>query len=232
MAKSIPQSAAFADEADLIRFCRFASHRKKSRRYILRNIVISIFSPRVIPSGVLVAFCHQEELEDYAIVLTWRSAKLKAHSNQMSFPGGRQEKTDEDLIATALRETQEEIGIAKKNIRPLGVLNALKTPTGYLIQPTLALLEAKPNPQAINTTEVEEVYLIPTSLLLDPSNYQVSQTKRPMLHFLPFNILQIFYKGRPIWGATAEILYDLASAYYAYRKKYPLERDFKKSLVN
>lgn len=222
MPTSIDQSAAFAGEADLARFCRFASQRKKSWRYILRNIAISIYSPKVIQSGILVGFYYQEEIQDYAIVLTRRSAKLKIHSHQMSFPGGRREKTDTDLTATALRETQEEIGIAEKNIRPLGILNALKTPTGYLIQPTLALLKVKPSAQVINTAEVEELYLIPASLLLDPDNYQISQTRTPKLYFLPLNILEIFYKGRKIWGATAEILYDLASAHHAYRQKYPL----------
>jgi len=140
-----------------------------------------------------------------ALLLTVRASHLRSHAGQISFPGGRVEPTDLDLAAAALRETQEEIGIHAASIEPVGFLSDQLVRTGYRITPVVALLQPgftlRPD-----STEVAEVFELPLAFALSAGNYR----SRPgRARGLEFEIWELPYGERSIWGATAGILANL-----------------------
>ena len=143
--------------------------------------------------------------EGCTVLLTQRTAHLRDHPGQISFPGGRVEKEDLSAIHTALRETEEEIGLSRDRIEVLGYLPEYRTGTGFQVTPVVALVqppfELSPDP-----FEVAEVFEVPLDFLLDTSNH-----KRHSLHHR--GALRHYY-AMPygeyfIWGATAGMLRNL-----------------------
>lgn len=139
------------------------------------------------------------------VLLTRRTAGMRQHGGQVSFPGGRVEAADHDVVATAVRETGEEVGLAPRQITPLGLLDPLLTVTGFRIVPVVALVDpgyvARPDPD-----EVAEVFEVPLSFLLDPVNLS---SQRLDYRGLPREVLEFRYPAQRIWGATASILLNL-----------------------
>jgi len=140
------------------------------------------------------------------VVLTVRSENLKNHAGQISFPGGSHETQDRDAIATALRETEEEIGIRNREVGVLGKLGDMALPSGYLITPVVGVIEPglafRPCP-----IEVADIFQVPLSLVMNPLAYRTSS--------MAFGaerrrVLELLYEDYRIWGATAAILYHLA----------------------
>ena len=128
------------------------------------------------------------------------------HSGQVGFPGGGQESDDPDIVATALREAQEEIGIALEPITVLGQLSPLYVfASNYLVQPTVAWMAQPPHFQ-IDTREVAELLEMPLAALLDPANVQREDWElRGRTVDVPFFRIQ----DQTIWGATAMMLSEL-----------------------
>lgn len=157
----------------------------------------------LIPAAVLLPIVLRDEP---SVLFTERSAKLARHAGQVSFPGGRSNPDDESLIFTALRETQEETGIAPDFITVAGFLDAYETGTGFAILPVVGLLR-EGFVLAPDTNEVAEVFEVPLSFLLDPANRQKNQTewKGRLRHYYAFR-----YHGHYIWGATAAMLVNFA----------------------
>ena len=169
------------------------------------NPPVSLPAGRILrPAGVLVAVWHREGLAH--LVLTKRASHLKHHPGQISFPGGKVEMTDAGPEAAALREAQEEIGLDKANVLVLGALPPHETVTGFQVTPVLAQIKADFTPIA-DPAEVEEVFTVPLSHVLDPTRYVVEgrywrgQFRR--YYAVPWGP---YY----IWGATARILHGLA----------------------
>ena len=140
------------------------------------------------------------------VILTKRSNNLKQHPGQVSFPGGKSEKTDKSLVATALRETKEEIGINNKNVEILGQLSKHVTITGFKITPFIGKIRTGFSTK-IQTSEVSEIFEVPLSYLLNPKNFRVESVKwkgkKRFFYSIPYGP---YY----IWGATARILKNLA----------------------
>ena len=140
------------------------------------------------------------------IILTKRSNNLKQHPGQVSFPGGKSEKTDKSLVATALRETKEEIGINNKNVEILGQLSKHVTITGFKITPFIGKIRTGFSTK-IQTSEVSEIFEVPLSYLSNPKNFRVESVKwkgkKRFFYSIPYGP---YY----IWGATARILKNLA----------------------
>jgi 8-oxo-dGTP pyrophosphatase MutT (NUDIX family) len=137
------------------------------------------------------------------IVFTRRTETLEHHRGQISFPGGVEEPIDEDLSATALRETHEELGILREDVRLLGTLSPIVTVTDFYVAPFVAAI---PQPYVFSPaeTEIAEVIEAPVAALSDPA---VRETK-----FLPGRdepVLFYQYGEHVIWGATARILAEL-----------------------
>jgi 8-oxo-dGTP pyrophosphatase MutT (NUDIX family) len=156
-----------------------------------------------VPAAVLIAIVPRPD--GPTVLLTQRAAALRSHSAQVAFPGGRVDAVDGSPVITALRETEEEIGLPRERVRTLGFLDAYLTGTGYRIVPVVALVEP-PFSLTLNTHEVDEAFEAPLSFLLDPANHlregREWQGFYRTYYAMPFG-------DRYIWGATAGMIRNL-----------------------
>ena len=149
------------------------------------------------PAAVLIpVVAHPSGL---TVLFTQRTQQLRAHSGQVSFPGGRAEPQDPSPEFTALRETEEEIGLARERVEVLARLPLYRTRTGFRVTPVVGLvtppLALTPDPR-----EVEEAFEVPLDFLLDARNHE-RQTREFQGQTVGFYVVQ--YGSRRIWGATA-----------------------------
>ena len=155
------------------------------------------------PAAVLVGW---REGVQPRLILTVRTDQLPSHAGQVAFPGGRSDPADGgDAVTTALRESEEEIGLDPALVTPLGFLDCFETISGYCITPVVARVAAGarlyPAPQ-----EVAEVFEVPLAFFLEPGNLrrytmEFRGQRRPMVEFV--------HGGHRIWGATAAMLFNL-----------------------
>ncbi len=155
------------------------------------------------PAGVLVPIVNRPD--GPTILLTQRTAHLKKHAGQISFPGGGWEEQDPHLEATALRETEEEIGLHQRHIEVLGQLSLYETSTAYGVTPVVGWVEP-PFDLTVDPFEVAEAFEVPLGWIMQRENHQtesrVRDGRRRHYYVLP-------YEGRFIWGATAGMLVNL-----------------------
>lgn len=152
------------------------------------------------PAGVLIPiFEHPGGL---SVLLTQRSADLKNHAGQVSFPGGRMESADADIVETALRETYEEVGIRPDQVAIAGYLDPMLTVTGYAVTPIVGLVQPAIS-LTLDRSEVEQAFEVPLSFLLDEGNQRLSERE---IHGVTVQIVEFHYSSQRIWGATANIL--------------------------
>lgn len=159
------------------------------------------------PAAVLFPIVlHDSEAQGRTVLLTRRTEHLKDHPGQISFPGGRVESGDLSLAHTALRETEEEIGLPSSAVEVIGYLPDYLTVTGYRVTPVVALLRA-PFELSPDPFEVAEVFEVPLSFLMDPANHQ---THSAFYRGSQRTYLAMPYQDYFIWGATAGIIACLA----------------------
>jgi 8-oxo-dGTP pyrophosphatase MutT (NUDIX family) len=156
------------------------------------------------PAAVLVPLIDRPE--GMTVLLTQRTAHLHAHAGQISFPGGRMEDTDADAVATALRETEEEVGLTRDMISVVGRLDTYVTGTGFEITPIVGIIPPGYT-LTIDPFEVAEAFEVPLSYILDRRNHN-RQERESAGRTRVFFVLP--YQGRNIWGATAGMLVNLA----------------------
>lgn len=169
------------------------------------------------PASVLVlaALRKNASAREVEILITRRGENLATHQGQYAFPGGMQDPDDgevgssETLIRTALRETEEEVGVPRAEITPIGILPPLWTPSGFQVTPVLGLLRSPVEEVKIeaNPAEIDLWFWCSLSRFRDPGIY--SQESRTMTvggltHTVPMDVFQV--DGHRIWGATAAIL--------------------------
>jgi 8-oxo-dGTP pyrophosphatase MutT (NUDIX family) len=151
------------------------------------------------PAAVLIAVVEHPQP---TVLLTQRSAHLNDHAGQISFPGGKIDPTDASPLDAALREAEEEVGLSRSFVDPIGYLDLYGTSFGFRILPTVA--RVKPGfDLRINQAEVDDAFEVPLSFLMDPANHQI--------HSKEFRGMERTYYAMPfaeryIWGATAGIL--------------------------
>lgn len=143
------------------------------------------------------------------VLLTQRTDHLDRHAGQVAFPGGRTEDHDPDAVATALRETEEEIGLPRARIDILGALPVYETITGYAVQPIVGLI-ATPFDLAADLTldphEVASAFEVPLAFLMNPANHQLHEgTKGGITR----RYYAMPYQDHYIWGATAGMIVNL-----------------------
>ncbi|MBL8432797.1 MAG: CoA pyrophosphatase [Dechloromonas sp.] len=155
------------------------------------------------PAAIL--FPIVQRADGQTVLLTQRTAHLRDHGGQISFPGGRVEAGDPSPVHTALRETEEEIGLTRDHVEILGFLPEYHTGTGFRVTPVVALL-TPPFELAPDPFEVAEVFEVPLAFLLDPANH-----KRHSLHYRGAlrHFLAMPYGDYFIWGATAGMIRSL-----------------------
>ncbi|MHA1674236.1 MAG: NUDIX hydrolase [Promethearchaeota archaeon] len=168
--------------------------------------------------------------DTFYFVMTARSKNLTKHNGEMSFPGGKFDSdNDQNLLDTALRETQEEIGINGDYIDILGELNDLPTFTGYNIHPYVAYIDGNSQPIQFrkNEDEVDEIVLIPIQFVKNLPNFTENTFKTPSsktYRFLSFTFQDSENsKSHYIWGASAHIIADfmrIAFESIKYSSKY------------
>lgn len=137
------------------------------------------------------------------VLLTQRTSHLKGHAGQISFPGGRVEQDDRDRAHTALRETEEEVGIPADRIEVLGAMPEYELNSGFLVTPVVGWIEP-PYEAVPDPFEVQDVFEIPLRHFLEPQNFQ---RRRYEHDGLVRRYLAAPYAGRYVWGATAGMLY-------------------------
>lgn len=155
------------------------------------------------PAAVLIPLVEREK--QVMTLFTQRTSHLKHHAGQISFPGGHSDPEDRSAEDTALRETEEEVGLHRRHIRVIGRLDPYITRTGFSVIPVVGLVtppfDIEPDPH-----EVEDVFEVPLAFLMDPANHQrhkreVNGTRRDF-YAMP-------YHDRFIWGATAGMIKNL-----------------------
>jgi 8-oxo-dGTP pyrophosphatase MutT (NUDIX family) len=159
---------------------------------------------RVTLAAVLVPLVPRAD--EVHVLLTQRTAHLKDHPSQISFPGGRVEGGDENRIETALREAEEEIGLARERVAILGTLPDYDMPSGFRISPVIGWVEP-PFALQLDPVEVEAAFEVPLSFVLDPANHAYRSYEFNGRHR---DYLAMPYQGRYIWGATAGMLQRLS----------------------
>ena len=156
-------------------------------------------------ASVLVPLVEREA--GHTVLLTRRNDRLQDHAGQVSFPGGSAEQRDRDPIQTALRETEEETGLARNFIEVIGYLDGYLTITGYAVTPVVGVIQPgftlRPDP-----LEVAEIFEVPLEWLRDPGNRQTHERR---LAGRDVGYYQFEYEGHVIWGATAAMLVGFVS---------------------
>lgn len=155
---------------------------------------------KAIPAGVLLLI-YEKAGEPY-VVLTRRTEDVEHHKGETSFPGGAFDPDDGDMLTTALRETEEEIGVRAEDVEVLGQLDDIVTITGFLVSPFVGVLRRWPYPFAANAEEVAELVEVPLGHLMDERNLEEGR-QRFGDRWWP--ILTYNYGDHRIWGATARI---------------------------
>ncbi|WFU39287.1 CoA pyrophosphatase [Bradyrhizobium sp. CB82] len=161
----------------------------------------------VRPAAVLIPVIDRPEP---TVLLTQRSAHLNDHAGQIAFPGGKIDAMDASPRDAALREAEEEVGLSRDFVEPVGYLDLYGTAFGFRILPTVARVQ--PGFElAINHSEVDDAFEVPLSFLMNPANHQ--------MHSKEFRGMERFYYAMPfaeryIWGATAGILRVLYERIY------------------
>ena len=151
------------------------------------------------PAAVLIPIIDHPQP---TVLLTQRATHLNDHAGQISFPGGKIDAADASPLDAALREAEEEVGLAREFVDPLGYLDIYGTSFGFRILPAVA--KVKPGFELrINPSEVDDVFEVPLAFLMNPANHH--------LHSKEFRGMERFYYAMPygeryIWGATAGIL--------------------------
>ena len=158
---------------------------------------------RITAAAVLVPIV--ERPEGMTVLLTQRTAHLRSHAGQISFPGGKTEPHDESAEDTALRESEEEIGLPRDQVEVIGRLGKRTTGTGFHVTPVVGLIE--PTVELVpDPGEVETIFEVPLPYLLDPGNHKI-ETR--LIKGLERQFYVIPYNGYYIWGLTARLLVAL-----------------------
>ena len=158
---------------------------------------------RVTAAAVLVPLVSREA--GIQILFTQRTAHLDDHAGQICFPGGRAEPGDANRVDTALRETEEEIGLGRGSIVALGTLPDHEMPSGFRITPVVGWIEP-PFALRLDPFEVAGAFEAPLAHFLDERNYQRREYDFRGRHR---HYLAVPFEGRYIWGATAAMLLSL-----------------------
>ena len=172
------------------------------------------FRAELSPTAAAVLVPLVQRPEGLTVLLTRRTEHLRDHAGQISFPGGRSEPEDGGPVATALRETEEEVGLASRHVEVMGELPTYSTVTSYVVTPVVGLVQP-PFDLTLDSFEVAEAFEVPLAFLMTPAHHR--------RHVFDYGdgqrqFLSMPWQGRGtageereyfIWGATAAMLRNL-----------------------
>lgn len=164
------------------------------------GIASALYPEPLTPAAVLVPLV--DRAEGYRLLLTERTAHLNDHPGQISFPGGRVEPNDSDAVATALRESGEEIGLRASQVEIAGFLPPHAVVTGFAVTPVVGLVQP-PLALALDEYEVAGAFEVPLNFFLDPAQRQERQRE---VRGLVLRTVEYHYGEKRIWGATAQMI--------------------------
>jgi 8-oxo-dGTP pyrophosphatase MutT (NUDIX family) len=161
----------------------------------------TLLSP--VDAAVLVAVTDRAEP---GVILTRRPMTMRNHPGQIAFPGGRKDDGDEDIIAAALREAEEEIGLPPSTATIIGLTDQYRTITSYVITPVLAVV---PSDIALtpHEAEVEAVFEVPLAFLMNPANHKTATID---WEGATREYFEMHWQEHHIWGATAAMIVNLS----------------------
>lgn len=170
-----------------------------------RKLAHQVTGRTVRPAAVLILLTRESDASnDWNVVLTQRTAHLHDHAGQISFPGGRKDQEDVDLVATALREANEEIGADASAIEVIGALPSYVTVTAYEVTPIVAVSAAQT--YRCDPFEVADIFHVPLAHVLDEHNWRRDTFMRAGQRR---EYWAVPYRERYVWGATAGMLRTL-----------------------
>jgi 8-oxo-dGTP pyrophosphatase MutT (NUDIX family) len=160
--------------------------------------------PEASPAAVLLLICGKAG--EPHVVFTERTNHVEHHKGQMSFPGGASDDCDDSLIATALRETYEEIGVKPDHVNVIGQLDEMLTISNFRVTPFVGLVPTEQDYDfVVNDHEVASVVQVPLSFLMAEQNMELEVRQHQGREVL---VPAFSYNGHRIWGATARMLHQ------------------------
>lgn len=179
---------------------------KEDNNYGWLSQDVELLPKRVVPAAVLVPLINRGD--GITVLLTQRPRHLKSHPGQVSFPGGKREPCDATAEDTALRETEEEIGLRRDKINLVGRLGQRTTGSGFKVTPVVGLIEP-PIEMVTDPGEVEAVFEVPLCFVLDHSNEKI-ETR--LIRGVDHRFYVFHFENFYIWGLTARLLVALRDA--------------------
>jgi 8-oxo-dGTP pyrophosphatase MutT (NUDIX family) len=177
---------------------------KELKQFFAQRTKRYITDTRRLDSAVLIPIYRQDG--DYGIVFIQRTMRVKVHKGQISFPGGTRDKGDKNLVDTALREVEEEIGLHRADVTVLGEMDdEITTTSNFIVTPFVAKIPWPYN-FTLNREEVENIISIPIKALQDKS---CMKSDTEILNGKKLASFTYQYGSTLIWGATARILNKL-----------------------
>lgn len=184
------------------------SLRKRLDAFFLTYHRIEIPTGSLTRAAVLVPIFEKSGGPHF--LLTKRTEDVEHHKGQISFPGGAVDREDGDIIATALRESEEEIGLGTAGVDIVGIIDDIMVPTGFVVTPVVGYSSTLP-PLKLNRKEVESILEVPLSFFLEPNNKRVVQMMRDGIRR---DVFFFDYGEIEIWGATAAIINSFLTNLY------------------
>lgn len=170
------------------------------KEFLARHDRKELNNPTLRHAAVLILlFPKQGNLH---ILLTKRTDQVEHHKGQISFPGGARDAGDADVVATALRESEEEIGLPPGVVQVLGLFDDFETPSGFAITPVVGFSASLP-PLSPSLREVAEIIEIPLTIFLEKKNERVMKMERLGRSH---DVFFYNYNGYEVWGATAAMI--------------------------
>jgi 8-oxo-dGTP pyrophosphatase MutT (NUDIX family) len=166
-------------------------------------------APPLMRAGVLIPLLIGSQGPE--LLFTRRTETVLTHKGQIAFPGGQREEADDETVATALRESYEEIGLAPSRVTVLGELDDVFTSvSGFVITPVVGLVEGGTTDLRLAPDEVRSVFQVPIATLLDPAVHRTEtrswDNQRVRIHYYSVG-------GDVIWGATGRVVYQFLKAW-------------------
>ncbi len=180
----------------------------------LQTTVQHLVDPEQSDSAVLIALTTGDEGQ---IILTQRAAHMNSHAGEVAFPGGKREPGDVSLLATALRETEEEIGLPTTAVEVVCALPRMVTRHGLSVTPFFGLVPERPALLA-NPGELDAVFCVPVAWLIDPRNLKIDVFNNAQGEY---HIPSFIFEEFRIWGLTAMMLFDFLNLAFAAELELP-----------